>query len=106
MIEKYPPELVGELLREKSLDLMTAVIKYITSALIYFQHGFFCGSFSILPNLLDNLGYNLAIGAEKYTEAEKKLVNAISAYDQALVTKILEVVFSLSGTYPCPDRLD
>ena len=41
-IQKHPSDIVGNILSEKSVDLMTAIVQFLTSSLLYFRHGFFC----------------------------------------------------------------
>jgi len=48
VIQKYPPEIIGDILYEKSVDLMTAIIEFLSSSLLYLKHGFFCNSHEVL----------------------------------------------------------
>jgi hypothetical protein len=40
-LQKYPSNVIIEVLQAKCLDLMTAMTGYLTWSLKYFQHGFF-----------------------------------------------------------------
>jgi hypothetical protein len=41
-IEKHPRDVVGDILQQKSLDLLGAMVGFFSSSLVYFRHGFFC----------------------------------------------------------------
>ena len=41
-IAKHPREMISDVLQEKSIDLMKAIVVFLSSSLVYFQHGFFC----------------------------------------------------------------
>ena len=41
-------ESTRNLMKEKSIDLMTAIVKYFNSALLYYSHDFFSNFFSFL----------------------------------------------------------
>ena len=44
-IHHHPQELLEDILCEKIVDLMTAIITFLSSSLLYFKHGFF-GTFA------------------------------------------------------------
>jgi hypothetical protein len=42
VIQKHPRDRIMPLLSEKSVDLLAAIIEFLTAAIMFLQHGFFC----------------------------------------------------------------
>jgi hypothetical protein len=76
-------ESTRNLMQEKSLDLMTGIVRFLNFALIYFNHNFFA-------NLLKSIGR----GTEIYEAGKRQLENAIKEYDQAVYDLTASVVAS------------
>ncbi|KAF8244389.1 hypothetical protein K440DRAFT_663489 [Wilcoxina mikolae CBS 423.85] len=79
---------VGELLREKSTNLMTSVIRFFDSSIIFFKHDYFY-----------NLGKTVLLGPKIYSDARAELDLAIAEYDQAL---LLQVTIKVLAMRPAP----
>lgn len=90
------------MVREKALNLMTAIVEFFNSALVYFSHNFSC----IIPFLTSlsvaNMFKVLTQGESGYEKTKVKLVAAVKMYDQSLVDLTVSL---LSGKMRSRDRL-
>jgi hypothetical protein len=81
------------LIQEKSLDLMVGIVKYLNSALLYFNEAFFrmplCMQLTI-GNILKTIGEGSAV----YEEGKGVLQSAINEYDQAVLDLAAAVIAS------------
>ena len=70
----------------KSIELMTAMVKFFDSALLYFRNDFF-GSVIVsrADNGVVNLLKSLGKGSNVYEEGKGRLEVAIREYDQAVM---------------------
>ena len=75
------------LLREKSIELMIAVINFFNASLRYFSRGFSSKEvldLQVVNHDLGNLYATIKEGPKLYTDGKALLENAIQEYDQAL----------------------
>ncbi|KIN03507.1 hypothetical protein OIDMADRAFT_26197 [Oidiodendron maius Zn] len=82
-IQRFPSIILNDILLEKSMDLMTAILNFLRLSLMYFKHDYFF-----------NLGKTLLLGPQIYTEAKSELATAIAEYDQSLLLQIATSVLS------------
>ncbi|KAF8539144.1 hypothetical protein BDD12DRAFT_883109 [Trichophaea hybrida] len=87
-VQKCAEVEIGELLREKSTNLMTSVIRFFNSSIIFFKHDYFY-----------NLGKTVLLGPKIYSDARAELDLAIAEYDQAL---LLQVTIKVLAMRPIP----
>lgn len=86
-----------DLLRDKSLDLMSGIVKFFNCALLYYNQTFFgiircfC-KLIMLVNLLKSVGG----GAKAYEDGKRALDLSISEYDQAVMDLTATLVTSIS----------
>jgi len=71
-------------MREKSIDLMTAIIRFFDAALLYFRSDVFGGLLSnSITNVADKL-LNIVTQTNTYGKGKEMLERAIAEYDQAV----------------------
>ena len=72
-------------MREKSIDLMTAIVEFFNSALIVFNRSFF-GKIQVFLLLIFEAQYfnSIGDGSNEYGNGKNFLDDAIKEYDQAL----------------------
>ena len=79
------------LMQEKSLDLMTAIVKYLNGALIFFNSSFFRKPLCDLL-IQGNLLKTMEVGPATYDDGKNTLQIAISEYDQAVLDLAAAVI--------------
>jgi len=79
-------------MKEKSIHLMTAVVRYFDSALIYYNRNFFGNSPFSLKLMAGNLLRTIGDGTNVYDEGKQQLYLAIQEYDQAVFDLTVIVV--------------
>lgn len=87
------------LMQEKSIDLLTAIVTYFNSSLIYFSRDFFgeINSMSVVNNWIGNLLRTIIGGGSKvYEDGKRALEIAIHEYDQAILDLSAAALSSLS----------
>jgi tetratricopeptide (TPR) repeat protein/Cdc6-like AAA superfamily ATPase len=84
-IQKYISSFTSDLLLEKATDLMTAVVQFLRSSLLYLKHDYFY-----------NLGKTLLLGPQIYSEGKLDLDSAIAEYDQALLLQVASTLLASS----------
>jgi hypothetical protein len=94
-VQKHSDLEIGELLLEKSTNLMTAVIRFLKSSIIFFRHDYFY-----------NLGKTVLLGPKIYSDARAELELAIAEYDQAMLLQITIKILAMSKSTasPPPDQ--
>lgn len=86
-------ETTRDLMREKSIDLMTAIVKMFNCALIYFNRQFFGKNHGLcLLNRVASFMEVLVDGSKMYDDGVAALDHAIKEYDQAVFDLIANVV--------------
>jgi hypothetical protein len=77
-----------QLLQERSIHLLTAIVSYFNSALIYFSHDFF-GEINLLLLVNKRIGNLLRTviggGSKIYDDGKQALETAIQEYDQVIL---------------------
>jgi len=83
------------LMCKKSFDLMTAIVKYFNSTLLFLCHGFFGMPqyLYILTHTVNTLK-RLGSGSTMYDTSKANLAEEIKEYDQAVFDLALSVVAS------------
>jgi hypothetical protein len=87
-------ETTQNLLEEKSTDLMSAIVSFFNSALIYLSNDFF-GKLALLckaEQCLVNLSRTALKGAQIYESGKVKLNSAIREFDQVIVHLTARIV--------------
>lgn len=79
---------------EKSIDLLTAIIGFFNSALIFLSHGFFGEILTAHLLKVANLLKSIGEGSQVYKDGKKRLETAIAEYDQAVFDLAASVVAS------------
>jgi hypothetical protein len=92
-IQRFPQIVVGDIVLEKSTDLMTAILNFFQHSLMYFKHDYFY-----------NLGKTLLLGPQIYAEAKADLAAAIAEYDQSLLLQIATAVLSANASMDTPQE--
>ena len=92
-IQRFPQIVVGDMLLEKSTDLMTAILNFFRLSLMYFKHDYFY-----------NLGKTLLLGPQIYAEAKADLAAAIAEYDQSLLLHIATSFLSVRTSVDTPQE--
>jgi hypothetical protein len=72
-------------MEEKSADLLTVIIKFFNSALIYFSKDFFGKGVKVKTDNSGNLWKVTVKGPEIYDSAKESLDMAIREYEQAVM---------------------
>jgi hypothetical protein len=84
-------EATRNFVEDKSRDLMTSIVRYFNSALLYFSNSFL-GKPSIFLLIQGNVAHSVIDNPDDYTETLKELDNAIREYDQAVLHLAARVV--------------
>jgi hypothetical protein len=87
MIQALPSEQVDPLLIEKSLDLMSEIINFLSATLKYLKHGFFA-----------NLVNSMIFGLQEWQDSLKALHLACEEFDQALILQIARGVGKIQSS--------
>jgi tetratricopeptide (TPR) repeat protein len=84
-IQRHPDDAIIPLMREKCLNLLTAIVNFLRGALKYLGQ-----------NILKQIGKSLFHGTEVWQKCIAKLHEAYAEYDQALLLQIASTVITHS----------
>jgi tetratricopeptide (TPR) repeat protein len=89
-IQNHTTLQINDLLLEKTTNLMTAIILFFKSSLMFFRHDYFY-----------NLGRTILLGPKIYANARETLDTAIAEFDQALLLQVTVKILA-TGNVPKP----